>query len=393
MPTTRRTPRLLAAATALAACALSAPAAATEPLPPLDPSLLDRVVAGLPDDDVTSAIVDVTGRSGGWSGTAGQARLGSGVPPEPDGEFRIGSITKVFTSTLVLQLAGEERVSLDRPVQRYLPGLLPHRFRGVTVRQLLDHTSGLPVSHVDDAALDPAWFVRHRFDGWTPRQVVTDALGREAEFAPGTAQSYNGTNYFLAGMLVEKVTGHSYRHALRTRILEPLGLRHTYLPVHGNPFIRGPHAHGYLRADQRLHDVTEQNPYAWAEGGMVSTTGDLERMLGALADGTLLRPAQRRELHRVPTVPYVGGPGHCRMAPEQGRSCFSVMFEATRLPNGVTIWGKSGSVPGYAAAIFATRDLDRVLTYSMTPTARGTEGRRLGGIVGATFDPSLLPPG
>ena len=259
-------------------------------------------------------------------------RLGRDAPPAPDGRFRIGSITKLFTSTLVLQLAGEHRVSLDRPVQHYLPRLLPDRYPAISVRQLLDHTSGLPVSHIDDAALDPAWFVRHRFEGWSPREIVDDATRGELEFAPGAAQSYNGTNYFVAGLLVERVTGRRYGHELRTRILEPLGMRDTSLPAHGNPLLRAPHAHGYLRVGRRLHDVTAQNPYAWAEGGMVSSTADLERFLSEVTRGSLLEPAQRRELHRLPRVPYVGGAGHCRLAPEPSRACLSVMFEATRLP-------------------------------------------------------------
>ena len=294
---------------------------------------------------MTSVVVAVTGPSGHWADTAGVARLHRHRRPAPDGEFRIGSVTKLFTSALVLQLTGEGRLSLDRPVQRYLPGLLPPRYPIVRVRQLLDHTSGLPVSHVDDANLDPAWFVHHRFRGWSPRAIVADATKRRMEFAPGTAQSYNGTNYFVAGMLVRAVTGHSFAHELRSRILRPLGLRHTYLPVHGDPTLRGPHAHGYLRAGGRLHDVSEQNPYAWAEGGMVSTTHDLARLRRAVATGTLLRPAQQRELYRLPAVPYVGGPGHCQLAPEANRACFSVMFEATQLPNGVTIWGRAGPSP------------------------------------------------
>ena len=299
----RRPALRLTLATALAlavGASLVAPAHADPDLPPLDPALLQDAVAGLPDDDVTGAVVDVSGPAGSWSGTAGVARVGREGEPDPRSEFRIGSITKVFTSTLVLQLAGEHALALDRPVQRYLPGLLPARYPRVTVRQLLDHTSGLPVSHIDDAALDPAWFVRHRFQGWSPREIVADAVRRPMEFAPGTAQSYNGTNFFVAGLLVRKVTGHSYTHELRHRILEPLGLRHTYLPVHADPRVRGRHPHGYLRVEDRLHDVTEQNPYAWAEGGMVSTTRDLTATYRALVRGRLLRPAQQRELYRRP---------------------------------------------------------------------------------------------
>jgi D-alanyl-D-alanine carboxypeptidase len=308
-----------------------------------------------------------------------------------DGSFRIGSATKMFTSVVVLQLAAEGRLDLDRPVQHYLPGLLPQSYPDVSIRQLLDHTSGLPVSREDEPASDPAWFVEHRFEGWTPRQVLDSAFTQPMEFAPGTQQHYNGVNYFVAGLLVEKLTGHSFAAEVRSRIARPLGLDNTYVPVDNDPRLRGRHAHGYVDVDGTLVDITEQSPYSWAEGGMVSTSADLTRFVGALFRGRLLPPTQQRALFRVPDVKYGGG-GQCSVGPEAGRACFSAGLQRTAFPNGVTVWGKSGGVPGYTTAAFATRDLRRVLVYSLTPTGNrdGSEGSYVQNLAGATFDPDLL---
>ena len=122
-----------------------------------------------------------------------------------DAQFRIGSATKMFTASLVLQLAAEGRLGLDDPVQRWLPGALPASYPTVTVGQLLDHTSGLPKSTEDAGHEQPAWVVRHRFDWHSPRAVVRSATRQPMAFAPGTKQQYNGVNYFLAGLVVERV--------------------------------------------------------------------------------------------------------------------------------------------------------------------------------------------
>lgn len=128
---------------------------------------------------------------------------------------------------MVLQLAQEHRLDLEQPVQRYLPGLLPADYPQIPVYTLLDHTSGLP--SVDIPGLyDPEWILRHRFEHWSPREVVDTALWHPIDFQPGTAQKYTNTAYVTAGMIIEKVTGRSYASNLRDRITDPLNLRHTY---------------------------------------------------------------------------------------------------------------------------------------------------------------------
>lgn len=387
----RSSHRLPTVATALAGAALLAlsmvPSGAAErTLPPLDRPALRESLAGLPDREVTAGQVRVSGAEGRWHGRAGVRDLASGAPVPGGARFRIASATKMFTAAVVLQLAGEGRLDLDAPVQRYLPRVLPRAYPSVPVGRLLDHTSGLPASTEDEGSADPAWVVAHRFDHHTPREIVDSATRRPMEFAPGTRQHYNGVNYFLAGMLVEKVTGHAFADELRQRILHPLGLRDTYLPRPKDVTVAGPHARAYVLVHGVPIDVTEQSAYGWAESGLISTTADLDRFLTQLLSGRLLPRAQQAALFTVPDVPYWNSE-RCPGGADDGRACFSMGLNRTPLPGGPVVWGKSGGLPGYTTAAFATRDLKRVLVLSLNATGNrdGSDGDRLQGIVGAAF--------
>ncbi|MFC9325021.1 serine hydrolase domain-containing protein [Kitasatospora sp. NPDC057015] len=379
---------LLAAAVAAGAGtpALAATGVA-DPAGRLDRAALARAVAGLPDAQVTGALVRVTGPGRPWSAVAG-----AGV--DADGRFRIGSISKVFTATVVLQLAAERRVDLDAPVQRYLPGLLPADYPAVAVGHLLDHTSGLPGgSGLTSGDGSAQWFADHRTDGWTPAEVVAAAVTRPMAFAPGSAQQYNGINTFVAGMLVEKVTGRSFAQEVQTRIARPLGLRDTYVPAADDTTLPGASARGLLTvpgaggadAPAVVVDVTEQSPWPWAEGGMISSAADLDRFMTALFRGRLLPPAQQARLFGVPDVPNDHN-RNCEIGPTAGRACFSMGLMSATLPDGTVVWGKTGSRPGYTSGVFATRDLSRHLVYSLNPTGLdGAEFPRVWGIVTAAF--------
>lgn len=232
---------------------------------------------------------------------SGAGDVTTGKPFPRNGSFRAGSVTKSFVATVVLQLVGEGRVKLDAPVSRYLPGLLPDR--RITVRQLLQHTSGL-YNYTDDLDLSDPEALRHR--GAEPAELVAMALKHPALFPPGTSWSYSNTNYIVAGMLAEKVTGHALGDLIAQRITRPLGLRDTYLPRRGDERLPDPHAVGYTPdlVDFSDFDAT----IAGAAGGLVSTPADLDRFYGALLDGRLLRPAELAEMRR--TVPAdLGVPG------------------------------------------------------------------------------------
>jgi D-alanyl-D-alanine carboxypeptidase len=358
-------------ATTAALTAVSAAPAGAAGLPPLDPAALRQSISGLPSPGITGALLRITGSAGAWSGASGRADLATGRPVRGDERFRIGSVTKVFTATVVLQLVAEHRVELDRSIQSYLPGVLPRAFPAVTVTQLLDHTSGLPGGAVDDDENDPAGYVTHRFGHPTPAQVLAGVRGKAMSFTPGTEQQYNGINYYLLGMLIERVTGRPYAAEVSRRILRPLRLHATEVPAATDYRLPGPRLHGYWTVPQpgggsHLVDVTEQSPYPWAEGGMISTARDLGTFLSALLSGRLLPPAETADLTTVPDVPYLGG-NQCQ-AGTPGRACYGMGLERAVI-KGVTVWGKTGSRPGYTDGVFSTPDGSRVMVYAFTPTS------------------------
>ncbi|MDT7796862.1 MAG: D-alanyl-D-alanine carboxypeptidase [Actinomycetota bacterium] len=235
---------------------------------------------------------------------SGRGDVTTGKPFPRNGSFRAGSVTKSFVAAVVLQLVAEGRVRLDAPAERYLPGLLPDK--RITVRQLLQHTSGL-YNYTDDLPLNDPEALRHR--GADPAELVAMATKHPALFPPGTSWSYSNTNYIVAGMIAEKVTGHSLGDEIARRITRPLGLRDTYLPSRGDEKLPAPHAVGYVPIGGKLVDFSDYDAtIAWAAGGLVSTPADLDRFYGALLGGKLLRPAELAEMRR--TVPAdLGVPG------------------------------------------------------------------------------------
>ncbi|WP_309113563.1 serine hydrolase domain-containing protein [Saccharothrix sp.] len=324
--------------------------------------------SGRIDREVVQAALDKLTTAGGAAGAqvritngrqqftarSGVAEIGKDKPVPPDGRFRVGSITKTFVSTVVLQLVGEGRVALDEPVGTYLPGLVPD---GITVRHVLQHTSGLH-NYTESVALDPAGFERIRFKHWEPRELVALATAKPLDFPPGTSWNYSNTNYVVAGLLIEEVTGRPYGEAVEKRILRPLGLRSTSVPG-DRVGIPGPHAHGYYRVDGKDVDVTRLNPsVAYAAGEMISTTADLDRFVDALLDGRVLAPAQLAELTKTTPVSSEYGLG----------------LEVSELPCGVTVYGHSGGIPGYSSFLGSTRDTKTRLVGSFTSSPAGGDG-------------------
>ncbi|MGH3292059.1 MAG: serine hydrolase domain-containing protein, partial [Trebonia sp.] len=244
---TGKAPRMLAVA-GLAALAIAVPGtsrAATGPVvPPLNGTALGEAIAGLPSSQETAALVTVGGSAGRWSGTSGLADLVTGAPALSGDEVRIGSISKTFIATVVLQLVAEHRISLDQSVQHYLPGLLRADDPPVTVAELLNHTSGLGQADGVVNTGDPVWFLANRLGTYTTDQLLGQVLQQPLIFAPGTHQQYNGVNYIVLAMLIQRVTGHGYAQEVQQRILQPLGLQHTYIPT-VSPAMPGPYLHGY----------------------------------------------------------------------------------------------------------------------------------------------------
>ena len=220
---------------------------------------------------------------------AGVADTRSGRALRATDRFRAASITKSFVATVALQLVGEGKLSLSDTVERRLPGILPYGDR-ITLRQLLNHTSGVPQMEESVVALEQ--YTGDATRSWSPRELVALVADKTPDFAPGSSWHYSDTGYVLAGLMIERATGRRLGHELRQRVFEPLRLRHTSFPI-GASAIAGSHAHGYGLLEGHLRDVTVLNPSgAWAAGALVCTAPDIARFWRGLLGGELLEPAQ-----------------------------------------------------------------------------------------------------
>ena len=251
-------------------------------------------------------LAEVIGSGGSAYATAGEAEIATGAPVRADDEFRIGSATKTFVATVVLQLAAEHRLSLDDTVAHWLPGVVSGNGNDggrITIRDLLQHTSGL-YDYADDfpEIASSAAFEADRYTTYTPAQLVAIAMRHRPDFAPGTSWEYSDTNYILAGMIIEKATGHTWQREVLERIIRSLGLQHTIAPD-TDPTIPDTHLHGYSDfGSGPAIDVTSANmTYAGSSGAVISTTGDLIRFHQALLGGRLLPAAELAQMET--TVP------------------------------------------------------------------------------------------
>jgi D-alanyl-D-alanine carboxypeptidase len=194
----------------------------------------------------------------------------SGTPrPSATQRFRIGSVTKTFTATIVLQLAAEGKLRLDDTVERLLPGVVPGG-QHITIRELLGHHSGLAdyTDYVD-------WLARaDRSTSIRPIDVLRFAASQPPNAPPNSGFQYSNTDYIALGLIIEKITGHSFAQELDQRILRPLGLRNTQLAT--------------TRTLADLHDQGVNPNLPWAAGGIVSNAPDLVRFFSALLSGRIL---------------------------------------------------------------------------------------------------------
>lgn len=307
---------------------------------------------------------------------AGVGNLAQQTPADPRARFRIGSNTKAFVATVVLQLAGEGKLSLDDTVDRWLPGVVNRNGNDgtkITVRQLLNHTSGIPeylagaLQLEYGANLTPG---KH----WAPRQLVDSATANRPTFAPGTAWGYSNTNYILAGMLITAVTGNQPADEVTTRIIQPLGMHDTTFPT--EPELGGAHLRGYHSILVLNRDVTISNVHVTATAGaIISTAADLSTFTRALFSGELLRPQQQQELETtVPTAP--DGTGYD----------YGLGVGRIQTPCGPA-WAHSGAVLGYLSTWLSDQDGTRqvVAATNQFPTASANATKDLGDAAAAAF--------
>ncbi|WP_331744289.1 serine hydrolase domain-containing protein [Kitasatospora sp. NBC_01300] len=328
---------------------------------------LQKAIEEIVDSGFTGVSLRVHDERGAWVGSAGTAELGGAAKPPTDGRVRIGSTTKTFTATLVLQLVAEGKVGLDTPAAHYLPEFgLDQR---ITVRMLLQHTSGV-FNHTGEVYADGtvapgipipygttgSEWMDNRFKTYRPQELVRLALSRPARFEPGTGWSYSNTNYVLARLLIEKVTGHPAAEETQRLILGPLGLSATVVPG-ASPEIPEPHAHAYYRyedaGEQRTIDITRQNPSWISSGGdMISTTRDLHTFISALLGGRLLPAPLLAEM----CTPHPTGIPNM----DYGLGVFVVTTD-----DGATVISHNGAAVGHAALMYSTPDGRRTLTAAL----------------------------
>lgn len=354
----------VAATAVVAAVALGAPVAAAAPAPARDDHGATRKAM---DTNVKDGVVGIALQArdghGVWKATAGVGDLRTGAPRDAHDRFRAGSVTKTFVATVLLQLEAEGRLSLDDKVETWLPGVVRgdgHDGRRVTLRQLLNHTSGI-YDYTSDEQLGrdvflAEGFLKNRYRTWTPQQLIGIAMKHKPDFAPGTSWSYSNTNYLLAGLVIEKATGNPYGDEVRDRIIEPLGLRGTKVPG-TTPTLPGPHSRAYSKlaetTDGKTYDVTKFNPsVAGAAGELVSDSADLNRFYSALLRGRLL---PKKQLDAMKTTVPVSG--------ELGSYGLGLMER--ELSCGVRLWGHSGGIHGSLTESVTTTDGSHSLTFNL----------------------------
>ncbi|MEO6956627.1 MAG: serine hydrolase domain-containing protein [Antricoccus sp.] len=306
----------------------------TTPMPDALTATIDAAAqSGLKSAAAPGAIVAVQSKDGYFLKAYGVADPATGAPMTTDMYQRVGSITKPFTGTLVLQLAATGKLSLDDPISKYVPAV--KNGKNITLRMLGDMTSGL-ASYTLDTSFTDKYFAQPE-KVWTPDELLSVGLALPPLFAPGAEFNYSNTNTILLGKVIEKVTGQKYQDVLQQKILTPLGLGQTSFPA-GSAAYPSPHPQGFtLQSDKATPtspvNTTAWNPsWGWTAGEMISTAKDLVVFARAEATGHGLLPA-KQQLERLTSSPGAGGYGF-----------------AWGCSDG---WvGHGGEVPGYNTSMF-----------------------------------------
>ncbi|KOT30715.1 beta-lactamase [Streptomyces rimosus subsp. rimosus] len=275
--------------------------------------------------------------------------------------FRVGSNTKTVTATLVLQQVADKRIGLDDTVEQWLPGLVKGG-KDITVRMLLNHTSGL-----GDFLLTPQFLpslTGQDKRAWTPQQLLAVTPGQAPPAEPGETYSYSNANYEALGLILEKATGSGLAELIKKKITGPLGMKDSYLATKAGWNTGQQHVTGYEPDAERLKailsgtvdlpegvgfagpersggniDTSAIDPsWSWAAGGMVSTAHDWQRFLTALISGELLPKAQLEQMRTTVDAPEEGG-GYGLGLMRVDTTCG-------------TVWGHTGGLPGYSSEIY-----------------------------------------
>jgi D-alanyl-D-alanine carboxypeptidase len=300
--------------------------------------------------DAPATVLGVAAADGAtWVGADGTPERDGHTPVTTDAPFRIASITKVFVAVVTLQLVEEGRLGLDDPASRYVADAAPWP---VTIRQLLNHTSGVPDFSMADGFGKQLDASRDR--RWTAAEVVALVAHKEPAFPAGTDYAYSNTDYVLLGEVIETVTGYGWASEVRRRILDPLELRDTY--VAGFEPRRRPVIPGYFDVDNDGDFENVEIGQSWtsletsdgAAGCIVSTAPDLLAFGNALFHGRLLSAATMQAM-------TAEGPFHPRF------TNYGLGLEIARPDYRTTIWGHGGYLPGFRSSLWYVPSRDAVI--------------------------------
>ncbi|GEB54577.1 serine hydrolase domain-containing protein [Streptomyces gardneri] len=326
----------------------------------LDFAALDAAIENVHRAGMPGLFAEVRDGDQVWRGAAGVADVATGRPVTADMRHRVGSITKTFTAAAVLQQVESGRIGLDTPIGRYLPKLVPgERGDAITVRMLLNHTSGLaeylPYAYPSLKAFPvladtgPQSLDDHRFTRFDPVELIAMGVTAPAVGAPGGAPGvYSNTNYLLLVELLEQVTGTTAERYITRNVIERAGLRNTELPT--GPYVDGPHSLLYEAwfgmidppRDYSVFDMSWVGPSA----SLISTVSDLNRFYGKLLAGEIVSPSSLAQMQR--TVPVVS---------QEGRTIdYGLGLHPLESPGQGTFWGHGGTVWGGGALAMIRAD-------------------------------------
>ncbi|MFD9033935.1 serine hydrolase domain-containing protein [Streptomyces sp. NPDC059567] len=301
-----------------------------------------------------------------WRGASGVADVRTGRPVTPDMRHRVGSITKTFTAAAIMQQVEQGRIGLDAPIGDHLPDLVPgERGRKITVRMLLNNTSGIPdyipyafpslQGFPDVSSRSPD---DNRFRRFHPTELIKLGLDAPPTGEPGGPVGvYSNTNYLLLGRLLERVTGTTAEKYITRNVIERAGLRHTGFPT--GPRIEGPHARMYEALWGALEPPRDYSVYdmSWTGTGaaLVSTMPDLNRFYGRLLDGGIVSRSSLTEMQR--TVPVVALDGTMIQ--------YGLGLHRLDIPGCGTFWGHDGTVWGAGTVSWTRSDGARQMSFGV----------------------------
>lgn len=356
---------ILTAALGISACSM---ASSVTPVPALDTEHLGAALAAIEQAGIPGVFAEVRAGDQVWSHASGVADLTSGRPVTPDMRHRIGSVTKTFTAVAIMQQVEQGRIDLDAPIGAYLPDMVPgERGRTITVRMLINHTSGLPDylpyafpsvaglftgGEISARSLDD-----NRFRTFDPAELIAMGVNAPAGEPGALPGVYSNTNYRILGELVRHTTGTPFEQYVTEQVIARAGLEHTYFP--DRPELDEPHSrmyealYGYI--DPPRDYSTYDNSWLGPGAGLVSTMADVNTFYRKLFAGALVGRASLEQMRQ--TVPVTALDGQ--------RIEYGLGLHKVQLPGCGTLWGHDGSVFGASTMSLHSADGQRQMSIAV----------------------------